>query len=489
MNPWVWGPVLVLFWSAGTLIVHRLVHASYARALRRGMTSGSTLESLQGPRAAADGAASVTLSRLPCEADPAIVRRFVGLRTRHVVIHLAAGGFLVVLLSWMILTIVDPIGFSAARVAGLALLLGAAALAQTLVTSFSRNGQLSSAGVWLLSATAGLLLGLVHVVVVNLALEPVGSGSIYWRMLLLLLQEAIALLAVGVVFWLLLQARQGVIKLLRFGPEPLAISTVWIVVALLTTTIWSHGQHGERAWLLVLPSFAYLVLLRAMFAAWTAPSGTPVAVLYLRTFGPGRRGERFLRRFSRWWSIQGPVRLITGEDTARSTLSSTAALALLTGRMNQLFVTNPEEAAASVRRQATGPTADGTFPVTELLCTAATWRSVVVELMRAVAVVVLDLRAYQPEHRGVVFEVNALAQEVDPARIIHVVDHATDVQAVDALLRQAWSRRAEPVNLKMYELPEDLEQAIEGLVTLASRVAREERIDGLERRHRSTIAP
>ncbi len=467
----MWLPILALFWIIGTLIVHRLLGVWYLWAVRRGMRSGKNPEPELAAIPAPTGQVPVKFVRLKSEVDSALIARFVRRRTRRIVIHLIAGGSLVLLLAWIVLALISPVGISLERLCVLALMLGVTAVIQTLSLTLSRKGQLASAGVWMLSATAGFLLAVVHVIVVSLALTSAAAGHIPARIFVLAIQEVLAILAVGLVFWTLLQVREGIRRLLNFGPETLAISASWILVALFTSVIWRYGQYGERAWLLILSLPIYLAVLRAMFSIRTVTQEAPVELLYLRTFGPGRRSERFLRSLVRWWTDVGPVGLISGEDTANSTLSGTAALAMLTGSTNRLFVRTAAEARTRVQNRSMQPTADGTYSVTELLCTSETWQMVVVELMRSVAVVVIDLRTYHPENRGVAFEVRALAQVVSsPEKIIHIVDKLTDMQAIEGLLRESWSHRAKPVVLGIYELSEATGRTIKGLLTHLSRL-------------------
>lgn len=166
-------------------------------------------------------------------------------------------------------------------------------------------------------------------------------------------------------------------------------------------------------------------------------------LLMLRVFAGGRRNEDLFRRVTTTWQDVGPIRLIGGPDLARANVQPDGFLHFAAGRLDDLFVTGPEQLER--RRHDPREVRDrhGRYRVQEFLCTADTWRPVVHGLMQDTDLVVVDLRNLSPGNEGIRQELAMLVELGMLSRTLLVVDGHTDQSLVTATIEASNGRLAE----------------------------------------------
>lgn len=207
---------------------------------------------------------------------------------------------------------------------------------------------------------------------------------------------------------------------------------------------------GGIAWFLVAP----LAFMAYKTTLWLLqrypPQQSPHApgLTFLRVFSLGRRSERLLDHLARYWRYLGSVQLITGPDTARSTIKPQQFLDFITGKLAGHFV---RDAATLERRLATcnrsrGP--DGLYSVNNFFCHRNTWQQALPRLAGSDDRVLMDLRSFSDRNQGCIHELEYLVARVPLQRFLLLIDGTTDIDFLQRVLARAWERApADAVNL------------------------------------------
>jgi hypothetical protein len=161
----------------------------------------------------------------------------------------------------------------------------------------------------------------------------------------------------------------------------------------------------------------------------------PRTLLLLRTFGFRARTEKLFDRIGSRWRYFGPVTVIAAPDVIARTLDPGDFLGWLTGRVDESFVRSQADLDERLAAFDRAPDPDGRYRVNEFCCRNDTWQATVVSLMDSADAIVMDLRGLTAKHCGCEFELQQLAARVDPARVVLVVDGATDRKLIGA---QPW---------------------------------------------------
>lgn len=222
----------------------------------------------------------------------------------------------------------------------------------------------------------------------------------------------------------------------------------------------SDAQLQTGSWLMVLTTFVALgvlgfertaagpwlplllganVLALAVYAIGLrrlAPWPQPRALLLLRVFAHDERGERLLDETAFRWRFVGPIHMIGGPDMALQTLDPHELLDFIRGRARSQFVTTRETLAERVRTLDLAPDPDRRYRINELFCFANVWQAGVQVLLPRSDVVLLDLRGFTRLRNGTAYEIGLLAREGALARTVCLVDDATDLPAVQAIVAE-----------------------------------------------------
>ena len=279
---------------------------------------------------------------------------------------------------------------------------------------------LIAAGFWIFSA-----------LLVNISLH-LGMPAVAWFV------APLALLAALGGGWLCLavmarQYRKGKVSELMLQNDVL-----WV----LTSVNLAHpyiASHGWKALAMFIPFIVYRVVL-GLFFRLSRPSSDPIRLLFLRVFGFQKRQGELHRVMLNAWRQQGPVALIGAPDSALDTLDPPELFAFVTGRLKTLFIPD----AAAVRSELDRPqvrASDGLYQVDDFYCFEDTWQPSVQTLIESSQRVVMDLRGFNAQNMGCVFEIEQLLQRCELAQLVFLADSATDQAFLSQTLASAWGRQ------------------------------------------------
>jgi hypothetical protein len=298
-----------------------------------------------------------------------------------------------------------------------------------------------------LSLGAVLWLALIWLTAMLLPDGPEGSPVFDARglaQLAWLIVHTVAALgaAGGTLFWI---ARRYEAK--AFSEVQLAFSAYWGLVALLALGVVLLPAFMEVPANVAGPVF-WLAISWLAFGAWLklwlrgiarrAPPSLG-ALLLLRVFKGAALSEAFMDRFLSYWRFAAPVWMIGGADLAGANMEPDEFFALIRRRLGDKFLLTTEQIPARIARLDAARDPDARFRVDELFCAEATWKPAVLALIARAAVVVLDLREYNPRRAGTRYEIFQLMNLIPLDRVVVLIGATDDEAAIGAELQAAWS--------------------------------------------------
>jgi hypothetical protein len=85
--------------------------------------------------------------------------------------------------------------------------------------------------------------------------------------------------------------------------------------------------------------------------------------------------------------------------------------------------------------------------VSDFFCYDDTWQTVLSRLADESDAVLMDLRGFTPQNRGVTHEINVLVDDVPLGQVVFVTDDTTDEGFLRQTVQEAWNRtRADSPN-------------------------------------------
>lgn len=238
--------------------------------------------------------------------------------------------------------------------------------------------------------------------------------------------------------WLSQKIRQGYLAK-SLSDLSLSLDAVWLLFASCYAIVLAlagpgWAVFGIAAFLLYKFSLkhTYKLLPSHQSDAYFCPT-----LLVLRVFSLGKRSEILFDTIAAYWRYIGTIQLIAGTDLAQSTVAPHQFLSFITGKLKGLFIDSEAAVNRSIRAIDHRPDADGRFRINDFLCHQDTWQSVLSKLVAGNDVVLMDLRNFQPENQGCIFEINQLLQSVSVHRLVLVVDNTTDRQLFREVLLAA----------------------------------------------------
>jgi hypothetical protein len=163
-------------------------------------------------------------------------------------------------------------------------------------------------------------------------------------------------------------------------------------------------------------------------------------LLLLRVFSLGRRSERLFDALATHWRHVGNIRLIAGPDLATTTVEPHEFLGFLSGKLARRFIDGPETLDLRLSETERERDPDGRFRVSDFFCYDDTWQTVLSRLADESDAVLMDLRGFSPQNRGVTHEINELIDHVPLGRVVFVVDDTTDEGFLRQTVQEAWDR-------------------------------------------------
>jgi len=251
-------------------------------------------------------------------------------------------------------------------------------------------------------------------------------------------------LAVGWIAWRLLTGLANAFTKKRFSDVQLVIDCWWAIVAAEVTATSLSSTHGFAGIAGGIAAFlAYRVSVLAVLRGVRPADIAPRRLLLLRVFGYQARTESLFDRVAQAWRFHGPVQLIAGVDLAMRTADPGDLLALLNGRLAELYVSSPEDVSNRLARLDLRTDPDGRFRINEVYCYDNTWRPTLEALLDASDIVLMDLRSFSASNAGCVFELQQLVGRLATNDIVFVCDKTTDLPLLRNILRDAWATARE----------------------------------------------
>ena len=239
-------------------------------------------------------------------------------------------------------------------------------------------------------------------------------------------------LPAGWVAWRSLDAVARAFEAKRVSESEVLAHVWWALFVVLFAVEWVN-VHGATWTLLLACVGAYLAfaVLYRRLVAWAAPVPRPPrrTVLLLRVFADEARTERLFDRVAARWRWLGPLTMIAPDVVAR-TVDPRDFLQFASGRLRSRFVTSAADLNRHIAHLDFEPDPDGRYRVNELCCQADTWRAAIVSLMTRADAVIMDLRDFSKKRAGCAFELQQLAQRIDPRRVVLTVDPTTDRELI-----------------------------------------------------------
>ena len=169
--------------------------------------------------------------------------------------------------------------------------------------------------------------------------------------------------------------------------------------------------------------------------------GMPEArLLYLRVFGSARRAERLFDLLAARWRHAGSIQLISATDIAREQYEPDEFLDFLNRKLANAYITTEDDLNQRLDALQKRPDPDGRYRVHEFFCRADTWQRTVSTLGAASTLVIMDLRGFTADNRGVIFELSVLIDEVPLNRVALLIDRSTDEPRLRLTLTDLWER-------------------------------------------------
>jgi hypothetical protein len=251
-------------------------------------------------------------------------------------------------------------------------------------------------------------------------------------------------LAVGWIAWRLLTGLADAFAKKRFSDVQLVIDCWWAVVAAEVTATSLSITHGFAGIAGGMAAFlAYRISVFAVLRGLRPADIAPRRLLLLRVFGYQARTESLFDRVAQAWRFHGPVQLIAGVDLAMRTADPGDLLALLNGRLAELYVSTPDDVTNRLARLDLRTDPDGRFRINEVYCYDNTWRPTLEALLDASDIVLMDLRSFSASNAGCVFELQQLVGRHATDDIVFVCDKTTDLPLLRNILRDAWTTARE----------------------------------------------
>jgi hypothetical protein len=246
----------------------------------------------------------------------------------------------------------------------------------------------------------------------------------------------------GVITWFGLRWLADRYRRRQLSDQTFLFDALWLSVSLWLSVYLMGVFEKFGYWLGLLPFLLYKITVKyglRPLAARAEP--LPKArLLFLRVFGSSSRSEKLLDLLAARWRYAGSIQLISATDVARGRFEPDEFLDFISGRLARSYISS----GADLDRRLAGldhlPDPDGRYRVNEFFCRADTWQQTVTRLMAQSDLVVMDLRAFTSEKKGVLFELGALIDVVPLHRVVLLIDQTTDQPLLTQTLAHLWPR-------------------------------------------------
>jgi hypothetical protein len=241
----------------------------------------------------------------------------------------------------------------------------------------------------------------------------------------------------------------------RFSDMQLLADAWWGVIAAFgVALLWRYGWAlalgcAAAAWVVYFVAVRLLLRMQGLAAGEGGPS-----LLLLRVFGHQARTERLFDAVAAQWRFTGPVTMIAGADLALRSIDVDEALAFAHGEIEAGYIADREGLARRLHGLRGQVDPDGRYRIAAFFCFDDTWRATLQSLLVNARVVLMDLRGFDQDNTGCVFELEQLGQFGRVRHCVFVADKDTDrALAETSLAKGAGACVAQAV--RWVDLPRD----------------------------------
>jgi hypothetical protein len=246
----------------------------------------------------------------------------------------------------------------------------------------------------------------------------------------------------GLVGWLTLRWIGARYERKKISDQSVTLDSTWLLFGFVQSI---PLFFGGAVWILSgLVAFAVY-----KFVAWVgfsllgpkpSPTDNSPQLLLLRVFSLGRRSARLFDALAKHWRHVGSIRLIAGPDLATTTIEPHEFLEFLTGKLARRFIDGPRTLDLRISEIDLQPDRDGRFRINDFFCYDDTWQMVLSRLEGDSDAVLMDLRSFSRENRGVIYEIEELINVVPLERVVFIVDETTDEEFLRQTVQACWER-------------------------------------------------
>jgi hypothetical protein len=249
-------------------------------------------------------------------------------------------------------------------------------------------------------------------------------------------------IAFGLAGWLTLRWIGHRYERKNISDQSITLDAIWLFLGVAQSI--SLLIFEGVAWILsgLLAFVIYKIVVRGGFTLLNreVSTGENPRLLLLRVFSLGRRSERLFDALAKSWRHVGSIRLIAGPDLATTTVEPHEFLDFLGGKLARRFIDGPKALDLRISEADLEPDRDGRFRVNDFFCHDDTWRMVLSRLVSESDAVLMDLRGFSPQNRGVAFEINEVVNVVPLERVVFVVDDTTDERFLEQTVQESWDQ-------------------------------------------------
>jgi hypothetical protein len=249
-------------------------------------------------------------------------------------------------------------------------------------------------------------------------------------------------LPVGWVAWMIVRRLAGAFARKRFSDLQLMVDCWWVVVTAEVVAVSLASIYGP--WAIVGGAVAFAAYRGAVSLVLRGAHGpadsicAPKRLLLLRVFGYEARTESLFDRVAQTWRFHGPVQLIAGSDLAMRTADAGDILAFVNGKLADNFVQSPDDVPRRLEQLDLRRDPDARYRINEVYCRDDSWRPAFEALLEISDVVLMDLRSFNRQNGGCIYELEELIRRVATDRIVLICDRTTDLQLLARVLGHAW---------------------------------------------------
>ena len=227
----------------------------------------------------------------------------------------------------------------------------------------------------------------------------------------------------------------------RISEQMLFVDAWWALLTSVQTTVLviMDGQIGKV--FAFLGFGAYLLVSRALLHGMQTDRPPAARLLLLRVFGHGRRTERLLDELTQRWRPFGTVDLIAGRDLALRNVDPGEFYSFLSGRLDREFVQGPADLDQRLARRDDRSDPDGRYRVNQFFCHSDTWQLTLDRLVDDCDGVLMDLRGFDVDRTGCLYEIGRLAEHVGSRPIVLLADAHTKLDLAESIFFDVACRR------------------------------------------------